>query len=196
MKNFTLNKLWALRAELDEAIITKDYDRIKAVKIKYENLAEKGWRFKRAFICYNHGFWNEGQRDSHVFANVNSILENIQNYERKYLDGEDVSVKLKTKSQSVTPFLAEEIWVLRAMYDKFLLQGRKSQEELQMQQNMILGKAVKDRLQTLVGMEQTEGYHEEILSMLTEVRAGYESVYGKNQPRISYPQIAEEFLER
>ena len=40
MKNFTLNELWDLRAELDDAIISKDYDRIKAVKVKYQNLIE------------------------------------------------------------------------------------------------------------------------------------------------------------
>ena len=40
-----------------------------------------------------------------------------------YIDGEDVSTKLKV--QFTTGFLAEEIWILRAMYDKFLLNSVK-----------------------------------------------------------------------
>ena len=144
MENFTLNKLWDLRAELDYAVINKDYDRIKAVKVKYQNLVEGERYFSHAFICYNHGFRNDSERSSHNFFNINSILKNIENYEKKYIDKEqNVSVKLKT--QYTTGFLAGEIWVIRAMYDKFLLNSAKL-EELQMQQNMILGKAIIDRL--------------------------------------------------
>ena len=191
---FTLNKLWDLRAELDNAIISKDYDRIKDVKVKYQNLVEGERWFSRAFICYNHGFRTDSERGSHNFANVNSILKNIENYEMKYLECEDVSTKLKT--QYTTPFLAEEIWVLRAMYDKFLIQSQKDLDELQNEQNMILGKAVHDRLLTLVHMEQTEAYYDETRLFLQEVREGYEKIYGKKQPKINYSQIAVDYLEK
>ena len=191
---FTLNKLWDLRAELDNAIISKDYDRIKDVKVKYQNLVEGERWFSRAFICYNHGFRTDSERGSHNFANVNSILKNIENYEMKYLEGEDVSTKLKT--QYTTPFLAGEIWVLRAMYDKFLIQSQKDLDELQNEQNMILGKAVHDRLLTLVHMEQTEAYYDETRLFLQEVREGYEKIYGKKQPKINYSQIAVDYLEK
>ena len=194
MKNFTLNELWNLRAELDDAIIGKDYDRIKAVKVKYQNLIEGEKWFSRAFICYNHGFYTDSERGSHNYLNINSILRNIEDFERKYIDDEQVSVKLKT--QSTTPFLAGEIWVLRAMYDKFLIQSQRGLDELQTEQNMILGKAVHDRLFKLVHMEQTEGYHDQIGSIIKEVREGYESIYGKQQPKIDYYQIAEEYLEK
>ena len=191
---FTLNKLWDLRAELDNAIISKDYDRIKDVKVKYQNLVEGERWFSRAFICYNHGFRTDSERGSHNFANVDSILKNIENYEMKYLEGEDVSTKLKT--QYTTPFLAGEIWVLRAMYDKFLIQSQKDLDELQNEQNMILGKAVHDRLLTLVHMEQTEAYYDETRLILQEVREGYEKIYGKKQPKINYSQIAVDYLEK
>ena len=194
MREFTLNKLWDLRAELDNAIISKDYDRIKDVKVKYQNLVEGERWFSRAFICYNHGFRTDSERGSHNFANVNSILKNIENYEMKYLEGEDVSTKLKT--QYTTPFLAGEIWVLRAMYDKFLVQSQKDLDELQNEQNMILGKAVHDRLLTLVHMEQTEAYYDETRLILQEVREGYEKIYGKKQPKINYSQIAVDYLEK
>ena len=194
MRNFTVNKLWELRAELDKAVITNDYDSIKEIKAKYLDLVEGEWDFSRAFICYNHAFWNDGQRRSHNVSNIDAILKNIEAHEKKYIDGKDVSVKLK--SQYATPCLAEEIWVLRAMYDKFLLQGRKAKAELEIQQNMILGKAIGDRLQTLIHMEQTERYHKDLLPILVETRDGYQSVYGDNRPKINYAQIAEEFLER
>lgn len=193
MKEFTLNKLWDLRAELNSAIINKDYEHIKVIKVKYRNLVEGERDFSRAFICYNHGFWSTSERRSHNFLNVNAILHNIECYEKKYLDGDkNVSVKLKT--QYTTGFLAQEIWILRAMYDKFLLNSDKL-EELQTQQNMILGKAIIDRLVTLIHMEQTEAYYDQLLPILKEVREGYDIFYGNNQPRISYSQISKEFLQ-
>ena len=194
MEDFSLNKLWDLRAELDNCILNMEYGRIKEVKAKYQNLVEGERWFSHAFICYNHGFYTEGARGSHNFANVNSILKNIENYERKYLDGEDVSIKLRT--QYSTNFLSGEIWTLRAMYDKFLMQASEQNNELQNQQNMILGKAIIDRLTTLLHMEQTEDFGDQIRPILYEVKEGYARVYGKNQPTIEYFQLAEEYLER
>lgn len=191
MKNFTLNKLWDLRAELDKAIVDKEYDKIKVVKVKYQNLVEGEKWFSRAFICYNHAFWSDGERQNHNVLNVNSILINIENFERKYIDGEDVSVKLKTPLK--TPFLAQEIWILRAMYDKFILQGKSAGD---VDKNMILGKAVQDRLVTLMSMEQTEDFVDQIRPILQEVRQGYENVYGKKQPKIDYIRLSEDFWEK
>lgn len=193
MKEFTLNKLWDLRAELNKDIINKNYSAIKEIKSQYVSLVDREWHYSRAFICYNHAFWTVGERQIHNSQNVISILKNIENYEKKYIDKENVSVKLKT--QYTTGFLAGEIWVLRAMYDKFLLQYKKKHKE-QEQQNMILGKAIIDRLVTLIHMEQTEAYYDQLLPILKEVREGYDIFYGNNQPRISYSQIADEFLER
>ena len=194
MKEFTLNKLWALRGELDQAIEDGNYDVIKDVADKYRALTDGEKWFSRAFVCYNYAFWNDGQRTSHNFANVDAILKNIKSYESRYIGGEDVSIKLRT--QSTTPFLAGEIWVLRAMYDKLVLQSKMVVDELQIQQNMILGKAIYERLLTLLGMEQTEDYHAQIISILKEVKGCYENVYGKKQPKIDYGQLTEEFLER
>ena len=194
MKEFTLNNLWELRAELDNAVISKEYDKIKAVKVKYQNMVEGETWFNRAFICYNHGFWTDSDRANHNFANVNSILKNIENYERRYIDGEDVSVKFKT--QKTTRFLAGEIWVLRAMFDKFIMEGSKTSKYLLVQQNMILGKAIKDRLMTLLGMDQNMDYYYQIRSILREVQEGYESLYGNKQPKIDYYHISEDYMER
>ena len=45
-------------------------------------------------------------------------------------------------------------------------------------------------------MEQTEAYYDQLLPILNEVREGYEAKYGKNQPRIDYYRLTDEFLER
>ena len=156
MKFFRIRELWDLRGKLDNAILNGEYDKIKDIKESYEKLVQYAWGFNCGFICFNHAFWNEEERRDHNVTNINSILNNIENYERKFVNGEDVSIKLKTRY--VTPFLAGEIWVLRAMYDKFLLESEKNDASTT-QQNMILGKAVNDRLVTLAHMEQTEYFY-------------------------------------
>ena len=194
MEIFTIKKLWDLRGELDNAIITKDYDKIKLVKGKYQNLVEGERFFSRSFICYNHGFWTESERSSHNFLNINSILANIEAYEKRYIDGEDVSTKLKV--QFTTGFLAEEIWILRAMYDKFLLNSVKENNEVQTQQNMILGRVVLDKLRDLATREETEDYHSEILPILKDVAEGYRTVYKNNKPKIDYNTLSDDYIER
>lgn len=193
MKFFTIRELWDLRGQLDNAILNGEYDKIKEIKENYENLVRYAKGYNRAFICFNHAFWNEEERRQHNYKNVNAIMNNIENYEKKFVNGENVSLKLKT--YSTTPFLAGEIWVLRAMFDKFLLEAVKENDALETQQNMILGKAVNDRLVTLAHMEQTEYFYEEFTPIIEEVREGYENVYGKNQPKINYYQLTEDYLE-
>ena len=194
MEVFTLNKLWELRGELDKVVASGDYDRIKDVSAKYQVLVDRAWHYNRAFISYNYAFSTISDRQMHNANNVVSILKNIENFEKKYIEGEDVSVKLKSPHR--TPFLAGEIWILRAMYDKFLVQGVQQQDGFFREQNMILGKAVQDRLVTLARMEQTDIYYDQIKPIIEEVRDGYESVYGKEQPRLDYSQLRSEFLEK
>lgn len=189
---FSLNKLWELRKELDLALISGNYDTINNIKLKYKNLTINE-RKNRVFIGYNHAFWQEWQRDSHIFGNIEAIAKNIDAYKRKYFDGENVSLKLKT--QSKTPYLAGEIWVLRAMFDKFIIDSRNVKDEAQVQQNMILGKAICDRLKFLMYMEQTEDYFAELNPIFKEVENYYKNVYGKIQPKINYSQISEDYLE-
>lgn len=194
MKELIINELWKLRAELDNAIIDENYEKILEIKQRYVALVEDDRDCENAFICYNHAFWTDREKRGHKILNKESLFKNIESFEKKYIAGKQVSVKLKT--QSTTPFLAGEIWVLRAMFDKFLIQSQRGLNELQTEQNMILGKAVYDRLFALVHMEQTEAYHEQIKSIVKEVREGYESIYGEKQPKIDYNQIALEYVEK
>ena len=194
MRYFSLKKLWDLRADLNRAVVDEDYNAIQGIGERYQNLVKDEKLFSRAFICYNHAFWRDSDRSSHNIANINAIARNIEDYERKYFDGEDVSVKLKM--QGKTPFLAGEIWIIREMYDKFLKDASQCQDELSIQQNMILGKAVVDRVRVLMTLDSAESYREDLLAIVKEVREGYESIYGKRAPKIDYSQLSEDYLER
>lgn len=195
MGRLTLNHFWNLRAELDDAIIEKDYDKIKEVKAKYKSWLEDDNGYSRIFTCYNTAFATDGERQKHNVLNANSILKNIEDFEKKYIEGKPVSIKMKFPYSS--PFLAGEIWVLRAMYDKFLVQGKKlNQDAWKVQQNMILGQVLQDRLMALMYREQTSVYYEAIMPMFEEVKEGYTATYGKSQSKINYLQIAEDFFEK
>lgn len=195
MKNFNLKKLWDLRGELDRIILSGKYEEISKIREKYENMVGSHALVNRSFICFNHAFWSDYEMRCHYVENVNSIRKNINNFERKFVKGEDVSLKLKNFYCS--PFLAGEIWVLRAMYDKFVFDAQNVQMNYaDIQQNMLLGQAVKNRLSILATMDQTEYCHDTIKSdLLTEVKACYENIYGKGKPRVTYEQISEDFME-
>lgn len=194
MRNFTINKLWNIRAELDNAIINKQYDRIKIIKDKYQELIDGETTFCKAFICYNYAFWTDRERNSHNFLNANAIRQNIEDFEKKYVNGEQVSTKLKTQYSG--RFLAGEIWVLRAMYDKFLIQSKKDLDELQIEYNMILGKVIDARLTELLDNGAIICYQDQIKAIIKEVRAGYKNIYGQQQPKIDYSQLEADYLEK
>lgn len=194
MEKFTITKLWELRAELDKAIAAGEYEKIKLVKDNYQKLVESEKRFCRAFMCYNFGFWTESERASHNLGNIVAIYKNIEDFEHRYIEGADVSLKLKTRFNA--GFLAGEIWVLRAMYDSFVHQTKQNEEGCDSQQNMILGRAIIERLVTLVQMEQVEDYYGELLAILKEVRESYNSAYGRKNPKIDYYELSKEYVER
>lgn len=193
MKNFQIDKLWNLRGELDCAVYQKDYGKISEVKERYNQLVGDSLRDDRAFVCYNFAFWNDGEKASHKFVNASAILNNIENYERQFVYGEESSLRLQTKYS--TSYLAGDIWVLRAMYDKFLINGKTEKSSLQTQQNMILGKAVMDRLSMLLSRDELIKYREDLLLISRSVREGYESIYNTTEPKIDYLQLAEDYWE-
>jgi hypothetical protein len=195
MKNFNIKTLWDLRGKLDSSVISGDYASIPAIKEEYNELVKFNGLHNRAFICFNYGFWSDYDKHIHHFENVNSILKNINNFEKKFIKGEDVSLKLKNVYSS--PFFAGEIWVLRAMYDKFIFDAQNFQmDDASIQQNMLLGKTVMNRLGELMTMEQTEYWHDTIKTeFLSEVRESYESIYGKDKPKVTYEQISRDFME-
>ena len=195
MKNFNLKKLWDLRGKLDSIVLSGEYEKIAKIKEEYEHLVGSDQLINRSFICFNHAFWSDYERRGHHFDNVNSIRKNINNFEKKFIKGENVSLKLRNFYAS--PFLAGEIWVLRAMYDKFLYDAQNVQmNDADIQQNMLLGQAVKNRLGILATMDQTDYCHDAIkFDLLSEVKEGYENIYGNGKPRVTYEQISKDFME-
>lgn len=193
-REFSLKELWDLRAELDSSIMLEKYENIRAVKEKYEKLVMNEKKFSHVFICRNYAFATEFLRRSHNRINVYSIKENIENYEKKYLEGwQNVSVKLKRYHE--TGFLAGDIWTLRAMFDKFLLYENKG-NELQTEQNMILGKAILDELELIMRNDSAMCLGEQIPPIINEVRVAYKKRYGDKQPKLAYYQLREDFMEK
>ena len=194
MKDVVFN-IWKLRGELDNAVISGNYQKIREVKEKYQDLVKEQNRFGGGeFICYWHGFYTDAERIIHRNLNMRLIQDNIDNFEKKYLGGGDVDLRLHLGDK--TQFLACDIWTIRAMYDKFLLQAENSTEEWQKQQNMILGKVILERLITLADMEPTEEFKREIIEIIKEVREGYADKYQKKEPQTDYFSLSSEFLER
>lgn len=194
MNNFQIVKLWNLRGELDSAVYQKDYGKISEVKEKYNQLVSNFLRDDHAFVCYNFAFWNDGEKASHKFVNASAILNNIENYERQFICGEESSLRLRTRYS--TSYLAGDIWVLRAMYDKFLINGKTAKSSLQTQQNMILGKEVTDRLNMLLSRAELIKYRDDLLLISRLVQDGYESIYNTTEPKIGYLQLAEDYWEK
>ena len=109
MEQFTLIKLWNLREELDNSITNRDYEKIKLVKVKYQKLVDSVSHSNSAFTCYNFPFKTINDKQVHISQNVISLLRNIEDYEKKYIYGKNVSVKLKTPY--LNGFLSEEICI-------------------------------------------------------------------------------------
>ena len=190
-----IKELWDLRAKLDGSVLNGNYEEIKVVKDAYNDLIKpKKYEYNPEYTCYYHCFSTEEGRSGHQFLNKNAIKENIEAYEKKYIGGEEVSLKLKMPHG--TPFLAGEIWVLRAMYDKFLLDGKKCKTSSEKDTNMILGRAILEKLHGLCNMEPTDIFSRQLVPIIKEVRLGYESFYLHRQPRIDYHRLSDEFLEQ
>lgn len=207
MGDFSLRKLWDLRSELDRVVIDKKYDNISEIKEKHIDLVEKEKGLSQNFICYNWGFTEDWRKRSHNNANKYSILKNIENYEKKFINKEDVSLKLKTPFDDLFP--AGDIWVLSAMYDKFLLEGKNVQDNFKTQQNMLLGRAIIDRVKNMLlgkGVmdrvlelpynQSNERSVDDLKSILLEVESGYKDMYGDNLPVTNYLQMRDEYMEK
>ena len=189
-----IKEIWDLRARLDSAVLTGNYEEIRGVKDAYNDLIKPDkFNYNPEYTCYYHGFYTEEELNRHQFLNKNAIKENIEAYEKKYIDGKEVSLKLKTPHGS--SFLAGEIWVLRAMYDKFLVNGKKCKTPSEKDTNMILGRAILEKLNGLCNMEATEIFSQQLVPIIKEVRLGYERLYLHAQPRIDYHRLSDEFVE-
>ncbi len=193
MYNFSLVELWNLRAELDDAVLRHNYDKIKTIKEKYKTLVENGRCLITAFYCYNQAFCNLNNRNNHYYANVFCILDNIQNYEDFYLNCKKASLKIKLPSSA--SFLASDIWTLRAMFDKFIVKAS-CKDEQDIQNNMILGKAIIGKLDQLLHNNDLDIWSEDISTIKNEVVKEYSEIYGTNRPKLGYAELSQEFMEK
>lgn len=195
----TINKLWNLRGELDEAVLSQNYAKISEIKEKYNKMVDHTWGntewvetdWENAFVGYHYGFRCLANKREHVKSHIRAIHDNIASFEKKYIWGaKNTSLKLKTGNHS--HYLAADIWVLRAMYDKFLINAAR---QASAQGNMILGEAIIDKLTALSrGQYFLEQYADSIIPLIGQVRKKYESYYGKKRPNIDYSTISKEYF--
>ena len=125
--------------------------------------------------------------------NMGLILENIENFERKYVQKEDVTIKFVNWFQESC--LANEIWVLRAMFDKFVLSGTSKQDPNEIERNAILGKSIIDRIKALIASSIHEYERDELMSIKDEIERIYNKICG-DQHKINYDVVLYDFLEK
>ena len=191
VKMITLNTLWNLRGELDNIVNRKDYQRIQGVKDQYKSLIDNELDYNYRFSYYwSFSFPSYEAKKIDNNKKKMCILNNIEDFEKKYLYGEDVSTKFKKPSS-----LAEEVWVLRAMFDKFMLRGSTCKDSQTTQENMILGKAIIEKITTLMRVA-TEVELDELYLIQSEIQKGYKGLYGENMVKVDYDSLVDEFLEK
>ena len=191
MSQITLKKIWNLRGKLDNIICSKDYKQIQGVKDQYKRLIDNDLSYNHIFSPYfNFMFPNYQAKNIDNNKRKRYILSNIEDFEKKYLYGEDISIKFKKPSS-----LAEDIWILRAMFDKFMLRGSICKDTQTIQENMILGKAIIGKIKPLMD-RATEVELDELSLIESEIQKGYKCLYGDNQVNVDYDSLVDEFLEK
>lgn len=193
MGKLTLKLLWDLRGQLDDAIISQKYDKIPKIKNDYKNLIEYEKPYNLFFVGHRTTYQSKSSTVAECNLNMRLILENIENFERKYIQKEDVSLKFENWFQESC--YANEIWVLRAMFDKFVLSGTSKQDAKETERNSILGKSIIDRIRALVASSLHEYERNELLIIEDEIEKTYKEICG-SQPKINYDAVLYDFLEK
>ena len=193
MGRLTLKTLWDLRGALDSAIISQEYDKITKIKNNYESLIKSEKPYNLFFVGHSKSYKSKSSTMAECDVNMGLILENIQNIEKKYVQKEDVSVKFENLFQESC--LANEIWVLRAMFDKFVLSGVSKQDTKEMEKNTILGKSIIDRIATLIALSIHDYEREELLVIKDEIERTYKEICG-SEHKINYDIILYDYLEK
>lgn len=193
IKNFdkedlSIINIWNLKADLDEAVSTKNYNDIQTIKLIYERLVSNTKYHSHIFYS-NQGYKRESDRYIDYAKNVNALLRNIEDHIDKYIYNENISVKLK---KSKCECMAYDIWIMREMYDDFLLKNTQGNNLLE-QYNMTFGRSLIEHLEYLA--HDDDDYYYQLKPILYEVREGYRNKYGDKFPKSSYYQFRKDYEE-
>ena len=193
MGKLTLKALWDLRGQLDDSIISQKYDKITKIKNDFENLIKYEKPYNLFFVGHRTTYQGGSSTVAESDLNMGLILENIEKFEKKFVKKEEVSVKFVNWFQESC--LANEIWVLRAMFDKFVLAGTSKQDSNEIERNTILGKSIIDRIKALIASSIHEYERNELLIIEEEIERTYKEICGSQQ-KINYDVVLYEFLEK
>lgn len=191
-----LKTLWNLKGQLDESAMMHEVETAEKVKAVCNTLiSNTNMQNNFLFVGHNCAFWTDSAKDRHIRANKTAIIDSIDGFIRKYFySNYDAMSKLKMP----TPFFAGEVWVLRAMKDRFVLNSNMNPRSADQEKNMLFGKTIISQLKYVrcaLGYEH-EDYQKQVAEMIDETQAAYEQAYGNNNPTITYDQFAEGYIQK
>ena len=181
----TLDNVWAIKADLDEAVATQDYDRIKTIKLIYERLQSNTNYTEDCFL--KGPYRRESDRQIDFAKNSNMLLRNIEDHIDKYIHKDDISVKL-----GKCDCLAGDIWIMREMYDDFMNLDTKDNYFVE-QHNMMVGKSIINQLESWLKYDYSKHYF--LDPIIKEVKQGYEDKYGNQNPKTTFHAFRKDYCE-
>ena len=186
-----LSDIWRIKGELDDAVFNGNAEKILDLQEEYKKLLEEKNYNNNLFISYNHAFWNEGQRKSHYNMHKREIATDIETCYKRIATPNELFRGKKVKISGATNCLAVEIWIIRAMFNDFL-RNATNEKFYDAKENMILGKAILERLNNL---PYKFDYSSDINSFKDEVAEAYKKLYGDKKPKIDYSQFFPDYVE-
>lgn len=194
MSEMILKNIWDLRGELDSAVSLGEYEKITDVKNKFNKMMQQIYPRNILFRNLQQKTMNPDADKIAINLNRLLILENIQAYEKKYIQGQSCSTRLKKSYYQTNNCYAINIWVLRALYDKFVAFDPASATKEQIKQNMILGESLIDKIRKAKLSAIHEWEKEELEPIEAEIVQAYISFCNNNDLSFPHSALANEFV--
>ena len=195
MSEMILKDIWDLRGELDSAVNLGKYEKITDVKNKFNKMVQQIYPRNILFRNFQQKTMNPDTDKVAINLNRLLILENIQAYEKKYIQGQSCSTRLKKTYYQTSNCYAINIWVLRALYDKFIAFDPTTANDEQIKQNMILGKTLIDKIKSYELSALHDWEREALAHIESEIVQAYISFCNNNNLNFLHSAPRNEFVE-
>ena len=194
MSEIRLKDIWDLRGELDQAVLSQEYEKITDIKNKYITMVKR--MHPRNMLFYNFREKSMSLDSDRASVSLNRLLifENIYAYEKKYIQGQGYSLKLKKPYYKTSDCYAVNFWVLRAVFDKFLSFDPANKSQEQIKQNMILAESLIDKIRLCKLSAIHEWEKEELAPIESEIVKAYITFCNNNDLTLLNSALANEFV--
>ena len=196
MSEICLKDIWDLRGELDRAVEIREYEKITDVKNKFISMMRRIPSKSMLFRNFREKAMNIDSDRVAVSLNKRLILTNIQDFEKKYLRGKRASTKLRKPDIYTNDCYAVNIWVLRAVFYKFVLFDPASASQEQIEQNKTLGESLIDKIRIAKLSAIHEWEKEELEPIENEIFNAYISFCNNNDLDLLHSALVDEFVEK